>query len=131
MLCLQYKAPIMFESHMTSNHEHYHVTMLSWVLFYTFFSLDKTDKVCDLTLSCMKKYRKFHLIVSLWSHFEIHNNNQPFSSMWQSKSIRKVRQKPDNNCQITRILTKSFIQFIWLTRYLHKMPTPHSLLTVE
>ena len=47
----------------------------------------------------------------LWSRFEICNNNQPFPSMSQSQSIRWVEQKPDNNCQVTRIVTKRFVQF--------------------
>ena len=37
-------------------------------------------KICALTqfVSCTKKCRNFHSIVSLRSHFEIHNNNKPF-----------------------------------------------------
>ena len=71
-----------------------------------------TDKVCDLThfASHVKKCRNFHSIVSLGSHFEIHNNNKLFSSMSQSQSIGWIKQKPDNNCQTTRIVIKSFVQ---------------------
>ena len=75
--------------------------------------LCETDKVCNLTqfFSRTKKCRKFHSIVSLPSHFKIHNKNKPFSSMSQSQSIEWIKQKPDNNCQATRIITKSFVQF--------------------
>ena len=47
------------------------------------------DKVCDLThfVSHTKKCRNCHSIVNLRNHFEIHNNNKPFSSMPQSQSI--------------------------------------------
>ena len=70
------------------------------------------DKACDLThfVSRTKKYRIFHSIVSLQIHFEICNNNKPFSSMSQSQSIEWVKQKPDNNYQATRIVTKNFVQ---------------------
>ena len=34
-----------------------------------------------------------------------------FSSMSQSQSIGWVKQKPDNNYQITRIVSKGFVQF--------------------
>ena len=71
------------------------------------------NKVCDLThfVSRMKKCRNFHCIVSLGSHFEIHNNNEPFSSISQSQNVGWVKQKPDNNCQTTRIVTMSFVHF--------------------
>ena len=55
--------------------------------------------------------RNCHSIVSLMSHFEIHKNNKPYSSMPQSQSIEWVEQKPDNNCQTTRIVTKRFVHF--------------------
>ena len=55
-----------------------------------------------------EEMQKIHSIVLLRSHFEIHNNNKPFSSMSQSQSIGRVKQKPDNNCQTTRIVTESF-----------------------
>ena len=60
-----------------------------------------------------KKCRNFHLIISLWDHFEIRNNNKPFSSMSQLQSIRSVKQKSDNNYRTTRIVTKCFVQFFF------------------
>ena len=71
------------------------------------------DKVCKLThfVSSTKKCSNFHLIVSLRGHFDIHNNNKPFSSMSQSQNIKWVKQKPDNNCKATRIVTKSLVPF--------------------
>ena len=73
------------------------------------------DKVCNRIhfVSRTMKGRHFLLIVSLQSHFEIHNNNKPFSSMSQLRSIGCVKQKPDNNCQTTRIVAKSFAQFFF------------------
>ena len=61
--------------------------------------LYETDKVCDIThfVFRTKKCRNFQSIVSLRSHFEIHNVNQPFSSTPQSQSIGCLKQKPDNN----------------------------------
>ena len=71
------------------------------------------DKVCDIThfVPRTKKCRNFYLIVPLRSHFTIHNNIKPFSSMSQLQSIGWVKQKPDNNCQTTRIVIKSLVQF--------------------
>ena len=71
------------------------------------------DKVCGIThfVSLMKKCRNFHSIVSLRSHFEIHNNNKYFSTISQSQSIGWVKQKPDNNCQTIRIITKILFFF--------------------
>ena len=87
------------------------------------------DKVCDLTLCSTRKNAEtstrlslcgaFHSIISLRSHFEIHNNNKGFSSMSQSQSIGWVKQMPDNNCQTTGIVSKSFIQFFPPTRYIY------------
>ena len=75
--------------------------------------LPSLDKVYDLThfVFRTKKCRNFHSIVSLRRRFEIHNNNKLFSSMSQSQSIVWVKQKPDNNCLITRILTKNIVLF--------------------
>ena len=75
--------------------------------------LCEIDKVCDLThfVSRTKKCINFQSIVSLWSHFEIHTNNKHFSSMSQSQTITWIKQKPDDNCQTTRIVSKSFVQF--------------------
>ena len=72
------------------------------------------DKICDLTLfvSRMTKYRNFPSIVSLRSHSEIHNNNKSFSMMSQSQSIGWVKQKPGDNCQTTRIVTKCFVHVL-------------------
>ena len=58
-----------------------------------------------------KNGRHFHSIVSQRSHFKIHNNNKHFSSISQSQSIGWAKEKPVNNCQTTRIVTKSFVQF--------------------
>ena len=71
------------------------------------------DKVCVLShfVSRTKKRRNFHSIVSLRSHFEIHNDSKPFSSMSQLQNIAWVKQKPNNNCQTTRLVTKIFVQF--------------------
>ena len=72
------------------------------------------DKVCDLAHSLCAPHEevlKFSLEVYLRSHFEIHNYYKPFSSMSQSQSIGWVKQKPDNSCQTTRIVTKNFAQF--------------------
>ena len=55
-----------------------------------------------LSLSRTKKCRNFYPIVSLRSHLQLHNNNKPFFSMLQSR-IGQVKQKPNNNCQATRI----------------------------
>ena len=54
-----------------------------------------------------KKCRNLHLIVSLQSHFKIHNNNKSFSSMSQSQSIGWIKQKSDNNCKTIRISIKT------------------------
>ena len=72
------------------------------------------DKVCDLThfVSRMKKCRIFfHSIISLRSYLKIHNSNKPFSSKSQSQSNGRVKQKPDNNCQTSRIVTKILFNF--------------------
>ena len=53
-------------------------------------------------VSRMKKWRNFYSIISLRSHFEIHNNNKSFSSMSQSRNIGWGKQKPENNCQTTK-----------------------------
>ena len=75
-----------------------------------------SDKVFDLTqfASITNKCRNIHSTVSLRSHFEVPNNinnSTPYSFMLQSQSIGWVKQKTDNNCQTTRIVTKSFVQF--------------------
>ena len=82
------------------------------------------DKVCDLThfVTQTEKCRNFHSIVSLWSHFEIYSNNKPFSFMSQSQSIQWVKQKPDNNCQITRLKPKFVFNLFWPSRYLVNVP---------
>ena len=75
--------------------------------FWTRRRLCKTNKICDLIhfVFRTKKCGHFHSIISLQSSFEIHNN-KPFSSISQSRSIEWVKQKLDNNCQTTRIVTK-------------------------
>ena len=78
--------------------------------------LCEIDKVWDLTHSVFstKKCRNFQSIVSLRSHFTIHNNNKPFSSMSQSQSIVWVKQKQYNICQTTNIVTRTFIKFFFV-----------------
>ena len=88
--------------------------------FLIAYTMCKTDKICKLAhfVFSLKKYRNLRSIVSLRSHFEIHNNNKSFSSMSQPQSIGWIKQKPDKNYQITRIVTKVWFNFFRYTRYI-------------
>ena len=81
------------------------------------------DKCCDPThsVSHTKKCRDFHSIFCLRNHFEIHNNNIPFSSMSELQSIGWIKQKLGNNCQTTRIVTiKVYFSLFRPTWYINK-----------
>ena len=74
------------------------------------------DKICNLShfVSRTKKCRNFHSIVSAEPFWYI--QQQIFFFKSHSQSIGWVK-KPDNNCQTTRIVSKSFVHFFSAHRY--------------
>ena len=131
-MCLQdaIQSKECFEWHPASCHDSQHCLHVCWHLRHIVHVL--LDRVARLlrdrqglrphSLCVPHKAQKFLLVFSLCGVILNYttNNKQLFSSMAQSQTIGRVKQKPDINCQTTWIVSKSFLNFFWPTQYMSR-----------